>query len=298
MAGSEHQELRDILREIISKHTTPEGLNWLEGQVKLLLERLDIGKFNSTFVMMPRKTGKLPIDLTQKEQSAVQENRKGLVLKGWTCDRLARVWLLMHLPAGDQSTYIQWIETLFLNAEMNELIALYSALPVLAYPEVWRKRCAEGIRSNIGQVLESIMCNNPYPGEQLDEAAWNQLVLKAIFTDKPLLQIQGLKERANDSLAHSISWFAHERWAAGRQVNPLVWICVVDFVDAEIFADIQRLAWSTDSAERKAAALVCSQSAFEESKTFLEKNAELNSLINTENISWLTLEKDLMEQNS
>jgi hypothetical protein len=298
MTGSEYQELRDILGKVIKKHTTPEGFNWLEGQAKLLLETRDIGKFNSAFVMMPRKTGKMPIYLAQEEHNAIQTKRDGLEFQGWTCDRLARVWLLMHLPAGIQSEYVQWIETLFLNAEMNELIALYSALPVLAYPEAWRKRCAEGIRSNIGQVLESIMCNNPYPGEQLDEAAWNQLVLKAIFTEKPLLQIQRLNERANDSLAHSISWFAHERWAAGRQVNPLVWICVVNFVDAGIFTDIQRLAWSTSSAERKAAALVCSQSTFEEAKTFLEKNAELKSLITKEDISWYTLEKDLLEQNS
>lgn len=298
MTGSEHQGLKEILQEVIKKHTTPEGFDWLTGQGKLLLEGQDVGKFNSAFVMMPRKTGKMPINLTASERRDIQATRRGLELQGWTCDRLARVWLLMHLPAGNQSDYVQWIETLFLNAEMNELIALYSALPVLAHPEVWRKRCAEGIRSNIGQVLESIMCNNPYPGEQLDEPAWNQLVLKAIFTEKPLLQIQGLIERSNDSLAHSISLFAHERWAAGRQVNPLVWICVVNFVDTGIFADVQRLAWSTNSAERKAAALVCNQSTFAEAKTLLEKNAELKSLITNENISWRTLEKDLLEQNS
>ena len=62
---------------------------------------------------------------------------------------------------------------------MNELVALYSALPLLAYPEAWVHRCTEGIRSNIGPVLEAIMIANPYPSENLSEAAWNQVVLKA-----------------------------------------------------------------------------------------------------------------------
>ena len=32
---------------------------------------------------------------------------------------------------------------------------------------------------------------------KLDEAAWNQLILKAIFTDKPLLEIVGVEKRHN-----------------------------------------------------------------------------------------------------
>ena len=88
---------------------------------------------------------------------------------------------------------------------MNELVALYSALPVLAYPEIWKMRCAEGIRSNIGHVLESIMYNNPYPMQYLDEKAWNQLILKAFFTDKDINLIPGIDKRANAELARTRS---------------------------------------------------------------------------------------------
>src|SRR5699024_3254500 len=118
---------------------------------------------------------------------------------------------------ADKDTYFRIIENLFLAAEMSELVALYSSLPLLAYPELWTKRCAEGIRSNIGSVLESIMYQNPYPAENLNQAAWNQLVLKAFFTDKAVNNIYGLEERANSELASILSDYAHERWAAHRE---------------------------------------------------------------------------------
>src|SRR5690606_26893771 len=100
--------------------------------------------FNSAFVVMPRKTGKDPVQLSEEEAFELSAIRKGMMLTGWTRDRLCRVWLLMMLSASEEQKYIAAIENLFLSAEMSELVALYSALPVLAYPASWRKRCAEG----------------------------------------------------------------------------------------------------------------------------------------------------------
>jgi hypothetical protein len=163
---------------------------------------------------------------------------------------------------------------------------LYSSLPLMAYPESWRRRCAEGIRSNIGQVLEAIICNNPYPSEYLDEPAWNQLVLKAIFTEKPVLEIIGLKKRMNRNLAQSLSDYAHERWAARRPVNPLLWICVSPFIREDNFSDIQRVLKSEDAVERDAAALACYESAYEPARRLVEQNPELKSNIEKGRISW------------
>jgi hypothetical protein len=174
---------------------------------------------------LPLKTGKATINFSQEENENIQSIRPGFIISGWPIDRLARVWLLMHIDPTDKEKYFRHIENLFLSGEMNELVALYSALPVLAYPEMWTKRCAEGIRNNIGDVLLSIMCNNPYPSENLDEPAWNQLVLKAFFTDKPIEQIIGLDKRANEKLAMTLYDYAHERLSAHRTVNPILLRC-------------------------------------------------------------------------
>jgi hypothetical protein len=294
MVDFDHNLLKIKLKEIVGQHLSTEAFSWLATEADCLATTADIRRFNTAFVMMPRKTGKGTVHTTPEVQIDFSRIRTGFTVNRWSIDRISRVWLVMHLQA-EPGKYFETIENLFLNAEMNELVALYSALPVLEYPELWQKRCAEGIRNNIAQVLESIMCNNPYPGEQLDEAAWNQLILKAIFTEKPLLQIQGLRERSNKTLAESISFFAHERWAAGRQVSPLVWICVTKFVDDNLLKDVQRLAYSTDSLERQAAALVCLESNHPAAKSILAENPELNSFITKDNISWVTLDAELNE---
>ena len=201
-------------------------------------------------------------------------------------DRLCRVRLLLHINSSDKNKYFHTIENLFLAAEMHEQVALYSALPVLAYPEQWRKRCAEGIRSNIGDVLLSIMCHNPYPSEQLDDAAWNQMVLKAFFTEKPVHQIIGLDERANKELSGILSDYAHERWAAHRIVNPLLWRCAGAFIDENLYKDMERVAASENNLDREAAVLVCRKSSYLPARELLNKSVLLKSIKDDTNLSW------------
>jgi hypothetical protein len=237
MFAYEFDRLNAFLKTILQKNLAPDAWKWLENEGQAIRTKGEIKSFDVAFVAMPRKTGKNPVNISKEEKAELNKHRPDLSITAWTLDRLSRVWLLMQLNPEDKEKYTATIEDLYLNAEMGELVALYSSLPVLAYPESWRKRCAEGIRSNIGQVLEAIICNNPYPSEQLDEAAWNQLVLKAIFTEKPVLEITGLKKRMNGNLARSLSDYAHERWAAHRPVNPLLWICVSPFIDSNYYSE-------------------------------------------------------------
>jgi hypothetical protein len=278
--------LNSLLKEVLRNTMATDAWKWLETEGASANTTEDTRRFNIGFVAIPRKTGKTPLKISGKQHRDLQRMRPDLNVEGWAVDRLSRMWLLMQLKPADKRRYTDTIENLFLNAEMSELVALYSSLPVLAFPEAWRKRCAEGIRNNIGPVLESVICNNPYPSEQLDEAAWNQMVLKAIFTEKPMLQITGLQKRMNPNLALALTDYAHERWAAHRQVNPLLWICVAPFLNEGNFADIQRLFSSDDPLERQAAALACHDSAFADARRLLEQNPELKSSIESGKISW------------
>ena len=285
----EFARLNSVLKSVIQKNLTPEGWKWLEREGDSIHTTGEVARFNIAFVAMPRKTGKNILKLSPDEEKEIKNLRADLHIRDWTVDRLSRVWLLMQINPDNKEKYIGLIENLFLNAEMGELVALYSALPVLAFPEMWSKRCAEGIRSNIGQVLEAIICNNPYPSEHLSEAAWDQLVLKAIFTEKQILQITGLKKRVNPNLAQSLSDYAHERWAAHRPVNPLLWICVSPFIDSGNFSDIQRIFASDDLLEREAAALVCYESSYEPAKRLLEQNQQLKTNIENGKVNWESL---------
>ncbi len=165
----------------------------------------------TAFVAVPRFIARKHLRV-----KTVQADTATQFVMRWSTVRAARVWLLTCLDASDRSTYVSHIETLFDTAEMQELVALYSALPFLAYPDAWLFRATEAVRSNVGDVFDALVMDNPYPARNFDESAWNQMVLKVIFSDKPIHRIVGLAERANAALARMLSDFAHERWAAGR----------------------------------------------------------------------------------
>lgn len=255
--------MKGLLWDIMVNNTAAEVQDWLQ---KTGDTQNGAANFNTAFILIPRKTGKAVIQFDKEEKERISSIRPGFCLDGWTIDRLSRVWLLLQLDSADKDKYFRTIENLFLAAEMNELVALYSSLPLLAYPEIWVKRCAEGIRSNIAGVLEAIMCNNPYPAENLEQAAWNQLVLKAFFTEKPVQLITGLDARANKELAYTLADYARERWAAGRKVNPMLWRMVGKFIDERIYNDILIGLTHDDAVEKNAIALAASESVYEPAK--------------------------------
>lgn len=277
------EDLNTLFSNVVEQNVSPEIWKWLNEKIE---SANSSQSFNIAFVSTPRKTGKALISLSDELSAEIKLAGAGLRINGWTIDRLCRVWLLANKKHTDEEQYVQSIENLFLSAEVNELVALYSALPVLPYPERWARRCAEGIRSNIGAALEAIMCNNPYPAVWLDEPAWNQLVLKAFFTEKPVHQIIGLDLRANADLAKTLSDYAHERWAAQRPVNPQIWRSTGKFINADLFRDMERLFASEHDFDREAAALACSDSNYPPAQELLNKNPNIKSAITSGQLSW------------
>ncbi|TWR28877.1 hypothetical protein FPZ43_11440 [Mucilaginibacter pallidiroseus] len=202
-----------LLSQILKANIPHDAYIWLNNDKNV---RADA--FDTAFASMPRKTGRRNLTLSADQLNDLRVLRNGLSLNNWTADRLGRVQLLMRFCLANDKDSLKIIESLFATAEMNEQIALYSAIPLLPIPKYWVKRCIEGIRSNLDPVLEAIMYGNPYPAENLDESSWNQMVLKAFFTSKRVDLIYGLKNRANPELVRMLIDYAQERRAAGREI--------------------------------------------------------------------------------
>lgn len=217
------QKLGDLFLTIIKKNLDDEAYLWLIEKTGLVRSEEKHTQLNLTFSQLPRKSGKAVVEIPESDVSALSSLLPGFRLEGWSIDKLARVWLLMQLSSVDKEAYIKKINSLVSNAEMNELVALYAALPFYRYPEEWILFCESGIRSNIGLVLEAIMYDNPYPAEYLSEAAFNQLVLKAFFTEKDVTRIIGLTNRMNQALADTLADYVDERTAAQRTVEPNIY---------------------------------------------------------------------------
>jgi len=281
MCNYKMEKIKGIIKEIIKANAAPDVVGWLEEERAL----------NTSFVLLPRKTGKAIINISKEQAEQLNSIIPGFSVDGWSIDRLGRAFLLLNLDAVNKDEYFRKIENLFLAAEMGELVALYSALPLLAYPEIWVKRCSEGVRSNIGNVMEAVMYHNPYPAQNLDQNAWNQMVLRAFFTGKDVGKIIGIDSRANKELAYIISDYIHERWAAKREVNPNLWRLVGKFIDEKLFEDIKRLFEEGNLVDRKAGALAISQSNYQPAKALLTKYPELVTAIENKNLNWDSLSR-------
>ncbi|TDQ06700.1 EboA domain-containing protein [Pedobacter metabolipauper] len=219
----EIESLRGLFLQIIQRNLTPEAFAWLETKAGLVKAEEGSMQLSLTFAHLPRLAAKKPVSVETAENEQIDQLLPGFSITGWTTDKLCRVWILMQVPDTDPVNYLKKINGLFAAAEMNEQVALYSALPLLSYPQEWIARCEDGIRSNIGTVLEAIMYHNPYPAAYLPQPSWNQLVLKAFFTEKDVNKIIGFKERANAALTATLQDYVQERLAAQRSVHPEIY---------------------------------------------------------------------------
>ena len=233
--------------KIIQENANEKELSWIDSK------SVNSQFLPMAFVATPRFIGKRII------QSKIT-NPNDLQIQHWTLDRLVRVYFLLLLEQIAHKSSTSQIEILFDTAEINESIALFSALPLFTQPKNWMHRATEAVRSNIGDVFNSFAFENSFAATYFTELAWNQLVLKCIFNDKPIHLIQGIDHRTNQSLANMLSDFAHERWAAGRTVPAQVWRLAVDFLNDSILEDMSTLFLSNDTNNRIAATLVCSYS--------------------------------------
>jgi hypothetical protein len=214
----------------------------------------------------------------------------------WNLDKLSkeaivRAYLLSHLSEkATDVEYQKWMDHLFETAEINESVALIQFLLVSTQPESLLNRAKDAVRSNVGNIFDAIAFYNPYAYHYFEEAAWNQLILKCIFNDKPIHLIVGLDERRNAKLAETLSDFAHERWAAGRRVPSQVWRLVSPFVNETIANDLKKLIQSTDERDQLAACLVLYESKYPLCKEIKDSNREIIEKFNA--FHWSTLENN------
>ncbi len=286
--------IRNFLHSCLRRQLSESDLSWLEQQQATISVTLKDTLFFTTFSRLPQRVGKQDLLPTDIERQAAQQLRKGWVLDDWSVDQVARAWLLLGLPwEQDAERSHRWLQLSFTHGDVAELVALYQCLPLLPFPEHHVRRAAEGIRSNMTAVFNAVALANPYPAEYFDDVAWNQLVVKALFVGTPLHPIQGFDRRLNPQLSQMLTDYAHERWAAGRSVNPELWRGVALFATAEHQSDVQRLLTSANPLERDAGALVCMDSPEPTVRALLTPYPKQRQRIQSGQLSWATLYRSI-----
>lgn len=274
-----------------------EGLRWLEEKRNEIAGGAPKRVFYTSFSAVVRYLGKADLQLTASDREAAEAARPGWQPATWSVDQAGRTLLVLQLLGdGPSDDELAMLERVFDHADVGESVALYQALPLLPRPEEHRARAAEGVRSNMTSVFNAVALRNPYPAEQFDDTAWNQMVLKAVFVGSPLHEVYGLDDRANAKLARMLVDYAHERWAASRPVTPELWRPVGPFAaDDAMIDDLERVLTEGEGAEREAAALALAQSPSVRGDEILAAHSKLQAAIQDGTLTWERLSEERLE---
>lgn len=206
--------------KLVKEKLSEKEQNWLTLKIEVLSNLETEKKFPVFFSLTSRFISNDVPEWSGDELKEIEGVYPGFSKAIWTKQDLARVILMFTLSV---ETNKKILEDFFEIAEMHELIALYRGLYFLENAAEFNKSVEEGIRTNMVNVYDAIIEGNPFAKTYLEEWAWNQLVLKALFLERSLYTIQFIDEGKNDKLAEMLQDYVKERWAANRDISPEIW---------------------------------------------------------------------------
>ncbi|MEX0273296.1 MAG: EboA domain-containing protein [Flavobacteriaceae bacterium] len=271
------------LDALVQRHLATDEYDWVQEKLNATLQGPSARELFMAHGQMSTKIAAAPLDDSLLEQDGLEAYLRGQ--KADTC-QLARIYLLHAVLRSNPEFFEPKVAKLIEVADSRELETFLKFLVVLPNPEAFKFTAVEALRTNISTVFNAISMDNPYPSLYFDEQQWNQMYLKAAFMGQDLSRIRDVEKRANAQLARIISDYAHERWAASREIDPLFWRPVTTFMSAGILEDMQRLLQSDNAMENKAAALCCHHSGSQEAATLLDAYPVLKQKIVDQEVTW------------
>ncbi|TFV93668.1 hypothetical protein E4S40_15605 [Algoriphagus kandeliae] len=287
-------ELLAFLKEIIQKEADEKSMNWLDEKSQKIQDSGSKNAFYLAFSQASRFFSKDKLLLNPETKIKANALIDGFQPEFWNVLQTARAYLLLHFSL-EKEEWLKAINQLFETGDLYEQQALYASLNLMPFSEEMLPRAIEGCRTNMTLVFDAIALNNPYAPSHFPELNWNQMVLKAVFMQRPLYRIQQLDQRRNPALAEIASDFAHERWAAGRNVMPELWRLVSPFINEKFMGDLEKVMSSEDLLEKKGGALALHHSDFAPAKELLKKYPEFIHGIEKGAISWEEIGQEYQE---
>jgi hypothetical protein len=207
----------NLLRRGLARSSTADALTWLDAEIERQEAGVDERKLIIALGMAGRKVGRVDLSLTEDDKLEARAVRMGWQPERWGTDEAARAAILLATYTGDDAAFAGRVDRLCGNAEVTELIAYLKAFAIFPAAKQLHDRAREGVRSAVKPVFEAIACHNPYPLDYFDRAAWNQMVVKAVFVGASIENIVGIGERANPDLRQMLRDLISESHAAERR---------------------------------------------------------------------------------
>ncbi|MCU0429562.1 MAG: EboA domain-containing protein [Cytophagaceae bacterium] len=286
------EEVKFFLQDKLERCVSEQTRVWLWKSIASLeiAEKAAIS-LQLAFSASARMARQATLIWTESERAQAHRLLPEWDIQHWSQEQCIRTLLLLHFPSSDRAAYVKTITQLFTMADIDEQVALYKSLPFLPYPEQWAAQAAEGVRQNMVPVFDAIALNNPYPYRHLSEEAWNQLVLKAVFNDRPLASIQGVYVRHNFRLASTLVDFIHERWSAGRTFPPGLWRFISPFLTSVGMPEVHLVLQGKDAIMKAACVLACYESNNKEAWNLIQAFPDILRACQESRLTWHTLGK-------
>jgi hypothetical protein len=205
-----------FLRRLLGRVLAPAGMQWLDAEIERQRGGLDERRLAIALGMVGRKVGRMDLAPPPDEIAAAGKLRARWQPQLWGTDEAARVALVLATHRGDDAAFAARVDKLCATGELTEQVAYLKGFAIFPAPRALHDRAREAVRSSIAPVFEAIACGNPYPFDHFDENAWNQMVVKCVFSGVPIGSIVGLRERRNPELIAMLGDLVSERTAAGR----------------------------------------------------------------------------------
>jgi hypothetical protein len=205
-----------FLRRLLGRVCAPAGMQWFDGEIDRQRAGLDERRLAIALGMTGRKVGRMELTPPPDEIAAAEKLRPRWQPQLWGTDEAARVALVLATYRGDDEGFAARVDRLCATGELTEQVAYLKGFAIFPAAHALRGRAREAVRSSIAPVFEAIARSNPYPRDYFDESAWNQMVVKCVFSGLPIEAIVGLDQRRNPELITMLRDLVSERTAAGR----------------------------------------------------------------------------------
>lgn len=277
------------LSKIIDSNINSDIKEWLADKITTITHAKSTKDLYLTYSLLGSK---IDVNAVFSTSMITSDLNNYIQLQNGNLLQIARMYLLIKVLKANEDFFSEKVANIIEVADTSELETFLKFLIFLPNPEKYKMVAVDALRTNISTVFNALAYNNPYPSIYFDDQQWNQMFLKTAFMQGDLSAILSIDKRANKDLARIISDYAHERWAAGRDIDPDFWRPVIQFIGPELLEDMKRLLGSENKFENRAGALCCYLSNNPDAKNLLSEHQDLIQQIENTAISWETIKEE------
>ena len=278
--------LSELIKEYCLNHIQNKKIkNWFNQKLNTIKSDQE---FFISFALINKKIPSDHLQPTLEQIKNFHLINSEFIIENWTLDQLCRLSLLMNYPM----LKLQNLSKLISVADTQEQITIYKSIFYLENARQYTPLVVDGIRTNVIDIFDAIALKNLYPTKYFSEDQWNQMVLKAIFMERPIYQIEDIDLRKNEKLANILFDYARERWAASRHVTPELWRMIRGYLTKDQYLEMKKQMGESIKPHQESMLKLIKESNFYNPRQWLNIQP-----LQLENISWDKIGSDFLHKN-